>query len=107
MDDLSERGDLRLRPNDFVGWSRGARFYPLMYMLTRVWHAKDWETGVELSNHLLGHLSSLQVHHIFPKALLYQHGFKTSEVNTIANFTFLTQETNLHISDRAPEESVG
>ena len=30
------RGDLKLQPGDFEGWSRGARFYPLLYMLTRV-----------------------------------------------------------------------
>ncbi len=96
------RGDLRLRPEDFLGWSRGARFYPLLYMLTRACHARDWESGTELSNHLLGHLSSLQVHHIFPKSLLYEHGYSTAEVNAIANFTFLTQETNLLVSNRDP-----
>ncbi len=96
------RGDLRLRPEDFLGWSRGARFYPLLYMLTRACHARDWESGAELSNHLLGHLSSLQVHHIFPKSLLYEHGYTTAEVNAIANFTFLTQETNLLVSNRDP-----
>lgn len=93
-----------MHPNDFLGWSRGARFYPLLYMLTRVCHAKDWGTGIELLNHLLGKLSSLQLHHIFPKALLYKHRYSVSEVNAIANFTFLTQETNLHIMDKAPEE---
>jgi hypothetical protein len=98
------RGDLRLHPDDFSGWSRSARFYPLLYMMTRVCHAQDWATGVELSAHLLGHLSRLQVHHIFPKALLYKHGYKKSEVNAIANFTFLTQETNLLVSDRDPAE---
>ena len=61
------RGDLRLAASDFAGWGRGARFYPLLYMMTRVGHTRDWETGVELTNHLLGRLSSLQVHHIFPK----------------------------------------
>ena len=71
-------------------------------MMTRVCHAKDWGTGDELTNHLLGHLASLQVHHIFPKALLYKHGYKRREVNAIANFTFLTQETNLEVSDRDP-----
>lgn len=96
------RGDLRLRPEDFLGWSRGARFYPLLYMLTRACHARDWESGAELSNHLLGHLSSLQVHHIFPKSLLYEQGYSTAEVNAIANFTFLTQETNLLVSNRDP-----
>ena len=98
------RGDLLIRSNDFRGWSRGARFYPLLYMLTRVYHAKDWESGVELSQYLLGKLSGLQLHHIFPKALLYKHGYTRPEANALANFTFLTQETNLLISDRAPGE---
>jgi hypothetical protein len=98
------RGDLRLRPDDFFGWSRGARFYPLLYMLTRVCKAKDWETGVELSSYLLGHLQTLQVHHIFPKKVLYNRGYDRPQVNAIANFTFLTQSANLWVTDRDPEE---
>ena len=96
------RGDLRVKGNDFVGWGKGARFYPLLYMLTRVHHAQDWNTGVELSNHLLGRLSRLEVHHIFPKSLLYGHGYSKAQVNAIANLTFLTQETNLAVSNRDP-----
>lgn len=99
-----DRGDLRVQSSDFQGWSMGARFYPLLYMLTRVCKAKDWESGIELSRHLLGHLNSLQVHHIFPKSLLYSHGYSRYEVNAIANFTFLTQETNLLVSNRNPAE---
>ena len=97
-----DRGDLRLYPDDFRGWSKGARFYPLLYMLTRVHKAKDWETGIELKQHLLGKLNCLQVHHIFPRKLLYKHGYSKSKVNAIANFTFITQDTNLQISDRQP-----
>ena len=98
------RGDLSVQPEDFMGWSRGARFYPLLYMLTRVFHAKDWDTGIELSALTLGHQTDLQLHHIFPKAFLYKNDFHRSEVNSLANFTFLTQETNIRISDRNPEE---
>ena len=98
------RGDLRLYDNDFVGYSRGARFYPLMYMLTRTHHARDWGSGIELQNELLGSLSGLQLHHIFPKALLYKHDYQMSEVNQLANFAFLTQQTNLQISARDPQE---
>jgi len=100
------RGDLRVRPNDFIGWSRGARFYPLLYMLTRVNHARDWGTGIELRQHMLGFQASLEVHHIFPKAVLYQHGYSRPDVNAVANFTFLTKETNLRVSDRLPEEYI-
>jgi len=99
-----QRGNLRLHPNDFVGWSRGARFYPMMYMLTRVWHARDWGSGIELANHMLGSKSSLQLHHIFPKSLLYDHEYERTEVNALANMTFLTAETNQRISDRPPRE---
>ena len=100
------RGDLKLNEQDFSGSSKGNRFYPLLYMMTRVCHARDWGTGDELSNHLLGHLSSLQIHHFFPKALLYKAGLGKREVNAIANFTFLTQETNLEVTDRDPIEYV-
>ena len=96
------RGDLRLHPDDFLGWSRSARFFPLLYMLTRVWQARDWETGIELKGHLLGNMSKLELHHIFPKALLYKKGYERSSVNALANFTFLTKDTILKVSDKAP-----
>jgi hypothetical protein len=103
IEDLRQnRGDLRLYPDDFRGWNKGTRFYPLLYMLTRVHKAKDWETGIELKQHLLGKLNCLQVHHIFPRKLLYKHGYSKSQVNAIANFTFITQGTNLQISARQP-----
>jgi hypothetical protein len=64
----------------------------------------DWESGIELSSHLLGHLQTLQVHHIFPKKVLYKENYDRPQVNAIANFTFLTQSANLWILDREPEE---
>ena len=98
------RGDLNLNPSDFMGWSIGTRFYPLLYMLTRVQGSLDWEIGSELSRHMLGRSSSLQLHHIFPKSRLYSHdpAYSMQEVNQIANFTFLTQETNLKVSNQDP-----
>lgn len=98
------RGDLRISAVDFAGWSRNARFYPLLYMLTRVWHARDWETGLELSSHLLGRFSRLELHHIFPKSLLYKNGYQMSEVNALANFTFLTNQANLIVTDHDPAQ---
>jgi hypothetical protein len=102
----TNRGDLRLTDEDFRGSTIGNRFYPLLYLMTRVCHARDWETDDELTAHLLGHLSSLQVHHIFPKSLLYKHGYSRREVNAIANFTFLTQETNLAVSNKDPAKYI-
>jgi hypothetical protein len=101
-----ERGELSLSETDFRGSTKGSRFYPLLYLMTRVCQARDWGTGDELSAHLLGNLNRLQVHHIFPRALLYKAGYQRREVNAIANFTFLTQDTNLQVSNRNPTEYI-
>ena len=100
------RGQLQILPDDFSASTIGARFYPLLYMLTRVNHARDWGTGIELSNAMLGKGTSLEMHHIFPKSLLYKHGYPRGEVNALANFTFLTKETNLKVSNRHPADYV-
>ena len=97
-------GDLRVEPEHFTGWSRGARFYPVLYLLTRMGEARDWGTGLVLKSELLGKMSQLEMHHIFPKSKLYKFNFKKPEVNALANFCFLTKETNLKISDRLPQE---
>ncbi len=98
------RGGLRIEPEHFTGWSLGARFYPVLYMLTRMGGARDWGTGIELKANLLGKMSKLEVHHIFPKARLYKRDHTRAEVNALANFCFQTKQTNLEISDRLPEE---
>jgi hypothetical protein len=97
-------GNLHIEAHDFEGFGRGSRFYPLLYLMTRVGAAQDFGSGLPLKNEMLGHLSSLQVHHIFPKALLYAHGYTRGEVNAVANFCFLTQKTNLDIGKRPPQE---
>jgi len=96
------RRDLHIRPEDFAVSNLGARFYPLLYMLTRVGGARDWGDGLVLSAHMLGKHNTLHVHHIFPKALLYRYGYLQNDVNAIANYCFLTQGTNLDISAKEP-----
>ena len=97
-------GGLRIEPGHFTGWSMGARFYPVLYLLSRMSQAQDWGTGLPLKSNLLGKMSSLEVHHIFPRARLYKLKYAKPDVNALANFCFLTKDTNLKISDRLPEE---
>lgn len=109
LDELLEQirlwhGSLRIVPGHFTGWSLGARFYPVLYFLSRMGEAKDWGTGLTLHANLLGKMNRLEVHHIFPKAQLYKRGYARAEVNALANFCFLTKDTNLSISDRLPED---
>ncbi|MXZ76450.1 MAG: DUF262 domain-containing protein [Gemmatimonadetes bacterium] len=96
-------GSLDVEPAHFDSWSLGARFYPVLYMLTRMGESKDWGTGLPLKAGLLGQMNTLEVHHIFPKSKLYSANFSRAEVNALANFCFLTKDTNLAISNRLPE----
>ena len=109
LDELLEQlrlwhGGLKTEAGHFTGWSMGARFYPVLYMLTRMGHAQDWETGLPLKKELLGGMNRLEVHHIFPKSRLHNEGFKRPDVNALANFCFLTKSTNISISNRLPED---
>ena len=109
LDELLEKlrlwhGNLRIKPEHFEGWNRGARFYRVLYWLTRMGEARDWGTGLPLKASLLGRMSRLEVHHIFPKAQLYKQKYKKPDVNALANYCFLTKETNLDISNRLPEQ---
>jgi len=97
-------GNLTISANDFKVNTMGSRFYPLLYLLTRVGSAQDLLTGITLQKQLLGNLSSLQVHHIFPKKVLKDAGFRRGEINAVANFCFLTQDSNLIISKREPKD---
>jgi len=85
-------GHLEIKPHDFEGSTRGSRFYPLLYMLTRVTGARDLGTGLRLGTTEWGEQAPLQMHHIFPKALLYRAGYDRGQVNAVANFCFLTQD---------------
>lgn len=98
----SERGTLELTAQDFhASWSNN-RFYPLLYMLTRVCGARDLIKNIPLSMNLLG--NPLEKHHIFPKARLYRAGRSRRDVNRLANFAFLTRDSNREISDALPKE---
>ena len=98
------RGSLEVRPGDFDTATIGSRMYPLLYMMSRVGGAQDLISGLELSASMLGSSSKLEVHHIFPKALLYEAGYERSEVNAVANYCFLTSSSNKQISASNPAE---
>ncbi len=98
-------GSVEIHPSHFDAATSNSRFYPVLYLLTRVGQSRDFCSGLELKQHLVGKQSRLQVHHIFPKSRLrdrYHH----RQVNALANFCFLTAECNgpKHIGNRLPEE---
>jgi hypothetical protein len=73
--------------------------YSGVFCLLALRSARDWRRGEDIR------LQELQDHHIFPQAYLKRHGIqKRVDVNTIANRTLISNETNGKIKDKSPAE---
>jgi len=93
-------GNLSIDAQDFESLGRGSRFYPLLYLLTRVRKSRDLDTGAVLGEGT----AALEVHEIYPKAQLYKQGYARSAVNAIANFAFVGPVTAQKLGKRLPAE---
>jgi hypothetical protein len=87
---------------DDAGWRNP--LFPLTYAAARKAGAKDWFTGVALAKDVVGNDHEIQVHHVFPKALLKKVGVARKDRDEIANLAFLAARPNRKISNRPPEQ---
>jgi hypothetical protein len=90
---------------DDAGWRNP--LFPLTYAVARKQKAKDWFTGVALATDVVGPDHEVQVHHIFPKALLKERGVSRKDRDEIANLAFLAARPNRKISARQPDQYLG
>ncbi len=97
------RGGLKVEARNFHGATRGNRFYPVLYMMTRMGGARDLYDGQPLNNQS-GEKPQLELHHLFPKFLLHRADYDTKSRNALANFCFLTKDSTQKIRRRPPIE---
>ncbi len=100
----SRGGNLRITAQNFQGSTRGSRFYSVLYMMTRMGQAQDFYSGLPLKKHLLGKMSQLELHHIFPKSQVKSERYDKRSINALANFCFLTKGTNQKIGNELPTD---
>lgn len=94
-----------ITPEMIEGRYQRHSFLPLIFVISRKKNAKDWFTGTVLSSTNVGPEHQLELHHIFPKAILKESGdFKTHEIDDIANIAFLSQKANRTILKSKPED---
>ncbi len=88
--------------NDIAGRSVRSPMFSMLYIALKASGAKDWKTGLSLSDEHLGSAHRIQYHHIFPKSLLPDAGYEKSEINEIANMAFIGGKTNREIRNKKP-----
>lgn len=80
-------------------------FLPLMFIVFRKNQAQDWFTGTVLSSTNVGPDHQLELHHIFPKAVLKQaDNYESHEIDDLANIAFLSQKANRTILKSLPNK---
>lgn len=97
-------GSAEVTPDEFddAGWRNP--LFPLTYAAAKRKAAKDWFTGVALSRDMVGPDHQIEVHHIFPKAVLKREGVSRHDRDEIANLVFLAAKPNKTISATLPEK---
>jgi hypothetical protein len=87
---------------DLVGRGIRSPMFSMLYFILKKNGAKDWFSGLKLSDTHVGKSHKIQYHHIFPKALL-KTTYDRKEINEIANLAFIGGKTNRQILDKKPE----
>ena len=98
-----EVGRLKVTADDLDDAGVRSPFFLAAYLACRMNGAHDWATGVALSSTNLGTQHLLELHHIFPRALI-SNLYSRKDVNEIANIAFISKTANLHISKKPPKE---
>lgn len=81
--------------------SYASAVYSGVFCLLALHNARDWRRGEDIR------LQELHDHHVFPQAYLRRRGItKRVDVNSIANRTLISNETNGRIKDKAPAEYI-
>ena len=110
IDALIERLDqtgsqFQVATRDFDAAEARSRIFPLLYLLSRVYGARDLCSGLVLNKLDLGGAGNLERHHIFPRAYLRKHQITDRKrVNALANFIWLTEPCNKCIGATPPED---
>lgn len=96
-----EVGRLEVSAEDLDDANVNSPLFLVAYLTCRSRGAEDWFTGVRLTSTSLGSAHSLEIHHIFPKAVV-KKDYKKRDINEIANLAFLSSRANRKIFKTEP-----
>jgi len=106
LDDLIQQLLLHVKKftvdsDDLFGRGMRSPFFTMLYFVLKQNGAKDWWSGLKLSERHTGNAHTIQFHHIFPKSLL-KDKYDKKEINEIANMAFIGGKTNRQITNKEP-----
>jgi hypothetical protein len=106
---IDQRGRIEVKSADLEGRGVNHPVYYMAVIAAKSHGAVDWFNGAPLGT-VFGKSYAAHSHHIFPQSILYSSGYDPDNhlhrkvVNEIANRVFLTADTNIKLSDKAPKD---
>lgn len=94
--------DLKVNNDEIIEVYQRSPFIPVLFAIIRKRNAKDWFSSIELSATNVGPMHSIEMHHIFPKALLKSNKFQSKEYDDLANIVFIAQKGHRSIGKLEP-----
>ncbi len=100
---LSRKELPKLKADDFDTNRKSGAIMALYVSMLIDSAARDWGEGkTKLDGSVVGHLAGLEIHHIFPRALLFRNGYPSHEINTFANYAIISKGANINILAKEP-----
>lgn len=93
-----------LSASDIAYKNAASPLFKMLYFVLRHNKAKDWQTGMLLSDEVSGKSHGLHGDHVFPRSLLRKEKYEKREINEIANLAFITGRTNIRKTNKTPAE---
>ncbi|MEK7202140.1 MAG: DUF262 domain-containing protein [Patescibacteria group bacterium] len=90
-------------PQEIAKKGTNSPFFTMLYYILKHGGAKDWFTGIKISEKSTGSSHTIQYHHIFPKSLLQRLNVDSQEINEISNLAFISGSTNREITNKEPK----
>jgi len=108
LDDLlknlySHVKQFEVSPEELAKKNINSPFFTMLYYILKQNGAKDWFTGLKISEKSTGSSHAIQYHHIFPKSLLQKLSVDSQEINEISNLAFIGGKTNRQITNKEPK----
>lgn len=94
---------VRLTTSDLFGRTKNSPFLRLLELRAVQLAAPTWLSNRAIAGDPTLRVHSVEVHHIFPKNWMRKRGLEQhAELDTIANFAFLSKRDNIRIGDEDP-----
>ena len=95
---------LTVEESDLYELNSKSAYFKMMFLVFKENKAQDWFSSNGIALNKVNKRRKLQFHHIFPKRILLEDGYRKQKIDDIRNLVFLDGTTNNNLGATPPEK---